>query len=120
MTGSQSTLLRTPVISERVSHPDSFYATDSVDEQAFRRQPIIGPMPDLIGDDLPSNPEYLDASFGAAAGLRVLDDDEDESFSVEETTFGGGETIKILHSPIEIIENYYDNIVPSAMDFASE
>ena len=73
----------------------------------------------MIGDDLPQNPDYLDSSFGAAAGLRVLDDDDDDTF-VEETSFEGGETIKMFHSPIEIVENYYDTIVPSSLDFASE
>ena len=80
---------------------------------------MIGPLPDMIADDLPRNPDYLDSSFGAAAGLRVLDDDEDENF-VEETSFEGGETIKMLHAPIEINENYYESIVPSSLDFASE
>lgn len=72
----------------------------------------------MIADDLPRNPDYLDSSFGAAAGLRVLDDEEDTF--VEETSFEGGETIKMLHAPIEIIENYYETIVPSSLDFASE
>ncbi len=31
---------------------------------------------DLIWDDLPTNPDYLDASFGPAAGFREITDEE--------------------------------------------
>ncbi|KAI5124376.1 hypothetical protein M0805_008979 [Coniferiporia weirii] len=103
----------------------------SLDEQAFRRQPVIGPLPDMIGDDLPNNPEYLDASFGAAAGFRPLDDNDEDEFYPEGSDHTpqpvgsmvsrhGGETIKMLCSPINIIENFYDTLTPSPIDFASE
>lgn len=85
----------------------------------------------MISDDLPQNPEYLDASFGAAGGLRALDDEEDEEFFPEDNgtatqTTGnvierhGGETVTMLFSPIEIVENYFDTLTPSSFDFASQ
>ncbi|TRM57600.1 hypothetical protein BD626DRAFT_514419 [Schizophyllum amplum] len=93
-----------------------------VDEQAYPRVPDIGPAPDLIIDDLPTNPDYLDESFGAAAGLRELRDDDLEDFDDEAeeipvyTPSGsqagvisrvGGETIKILRPEgIHITENH--------------
>ncbi|TDL27313.1 hypothetical protein BD410DRAFT_762110 [Rickenella mellea] len=98
-----------------------------LDEHAFSRQvPETGHAPDMISDDLPTNPEYLDASFGAAAGLRELDDD-DLDFTSEEDASGsetptqpfettgtvtryGGETIKMLYSSIGIIEHFYENL----------
>lgn len=107
------------------------YRKGSVDEQAFRRHPVIGPLPDLISDDLPSNPEYLDASFSAAAGFRELDDDEDE-FSLDEEqiprdTSGiiiskhGGETVRMLLSNnLSVTEFFYDTMTPDNLDLASE
>ena len=104
--------------------------SDSVDEQAFRRHPVIGPLPDLINDDLPSNPEYLDASFGAAAGLRPFDDEEDEFYPEEEQipressgiilSRHGGETIRMLGANLEIVEYFYDNMTADNIDLASE
>lgn len=92
--------------------------------------PEIGPMADMIHDDLPSNPEYLDASFGAAAGLRELtDDDLEEDYvasltaesrhlpdaSKPSVTTYGGETVTMLVPALDIVENYYDNLthIPS-------
>jgi autophagy-related protein 2 len=87
--------------------------------------PEVGPAPDMINDDLPTNLEYLDESFGAAAGLRELSDDE---FDVEEaglnratSTAGnsvsgivsrvGGETIKMLRSGgIRILHDFFDTL----------
>lgn len=102
-----------------------------MDEQAFRRPPVIGPLPDLIYDDLPTNAEYLDASFGAAAGLRPLeDDDSEDAFHPEQaisiqssgniTSRHGGETIKMLCPSISIIEDFYDTLQPGTLDYASE
>ncbi|TFY83716.1 hypothetical protein EWM64_g299 [Hericium alpestre] len=98
----------------------------SMDEQAFRRMPEVGAAPDLINDDLPSNAEYLDTSFGAAAGLRVLEDEDlddfDESDVVSDNTTLvageagitskiGGETIKLLRPEgIHAVENYFDSL----------
>ncbi|KAG9087874.1 autophagy- protein 2 [Ceratobasidium sp. 370] len=47
-----------------------------IDEETFRREPEVGFTPDMIDDDLPRNPDYLDESFGAAAGLMEFSDDE--------------------------------------------
>ncbi|KAG9127181.1 autophagy- protein 2 [Ceratobasidium sp. 392] len=47
-----------------------------IDDETFRRDPEVGFTPDMIDDDLPTNPDYLDESFGAAAGLMDLSDDE--------------------------------------------
>ncbi|KAH8117286.1 hypothetical protein DFH11DRAFT_1574221 [Phellopilus nigrolimitatus] len=114
-----------------VSEPQNSNLFHSLDEQAFLKQPVIGPLPDMISDDLPSNPEYLDASYGAAGGFRPLEDDDDNEFYHEESDLStpsagtivdrhGGETIKMLYSPIDIIENYYDTLTPSSIDLASE
>lgn len=79
----------------------------------------------MISDDLPVNQDYLDASFGTAAGLRELRDDDLEDFDMDEKTgrktpvigqLGvvsnvGGETIRILKS-FSFIEHYFDTISP--------
>ena len=83
--------------------------------------PEVGPAPDMINDDLPTNLEYLDESFGTAAGLRELSDDE---FDIEETGLNniagsvlgivsrvGGETIKMLRSEgIHILDDFFDTL----------
>jgi autophagy-related protein 2 len=93
--------------------------------------PEVGPPPDLISDDLPTNLDYLDASFGTAAGLRELRDDDLNEFDVDDKadidripySVGGpktgivsnigGETIRILRPEgIRIVENYFDNLPP--------
>ncbi|PPR03614.1 hypothetical protein CVT24_007729 [Panaeolus cyanescens] len=95
----------------------------SVDEQAFKKLPDIGPAPDMIYDDLPTNLEYLDVSYGTAAGLREIRDDDLDDFDREEvpredndpSTISriGGETIKIFESSgLEAIEDYFTNIPP--------
>ncbi|OCB84207.1 hypothetical protein A7U60_g8883 [Sanghuangporus baumii] len=126
---TQPTLPRRPT---HVTDPRSSTLLRSLDEHAFHRQPVIGPLPDMVDDDLPKNPEYLDASFGAAAGLRPLDDEdiEDEFYPEDHDDISqssgnivarhGGETVKMLHSPIEIVENYFDTLTPSSIDLASE
>ncbi|KAG2157198.1 hypothetical protein DEU56DRAFT_8443 [Suillus clintonianus] len=96
----------------------------SLDEQAFRRIPDVGNAADMISDDLPTNLDYLDESFGSAAGLRELRDDDLEDFDVQEdgrttpvagetgvVSNVGGETIRII-KPIRPIEHYYDTIPP--------
>jgi autophagy-related protein 2 len=100
----------------------------SIEDIAFRRLPEIGPAADMIYDDLPTNRDYLDESFGAAAGLRAFSDDElddlDDNSDGEteaknvlfmEVEPGGifnfnGETIKVHPEGINIIEEHYDNI----------
>lgn len=92
--------------------------------------PEVGPAPDMINDDLPTNMDYLDESFGAAAGLRELRDDDLDEFETEDvedertspvaTPDGtgivsrvGGETIKILRPEgIQVAEGYFDNLPP--------
>jgi autophagy-related protein 2 len=91
--------------------------------------PEVGPAPDMINDDLPTNLEYLDESFGAAAGLRELSDDDLE-FDVEDAELNnvtsisgtpmsgvvsrvGGETIKMLQpESIHVLDSFYDTLPP--------
>lgn len=107
--------------------------TASLDEEAFRQLPEVGSAPDMISDDLPSNLDYLDESFGAAAGLRELDDEFDE-FGVNDPASSssaradqpgvissyGGETIKIL-SPEGLRINYahFLTMTPDSVDGSS-
>ncbi|KAH9935004.1 uncharacterized protein B0H18DRAFT_1082721 [Fomitopsis serialis] len=91
----------------------------SLDEHAFRQLPEVGAAPDMIYDDLPTNPDYLDESFGAAAGLRELDDDEfDEADENNTTAYAyGGETIRMLRPEgLQIIEHYFDTMTPDSVD----
>jgi autophagy-related protein 2 len=82
----------------------------------------------MIYDDLPTNPEYLDESYGAAAGLREFSDDELDDFEdendaehneknivldeigPENSSSHNGETIKVHAEGINMIEEYYDNL----------
>ncbi|KAJ7632689.1 hypothetical protein FB45DRAFT_913186 [Roridomyces roridus] len=112
------------VVSPPISH-ESLMA--SVDDLAFKRVPEVGPPPDMINDDLPTNMEYLDESFGAAAGMRELleedleesdvDDDIDAEGAPEIVSKVGGETIKILRPEgLNIVEHYFDNLPPDTSD----
>jgi autophagy-related protein 2 len=102
---------------------------DSIDQHAFRSIPEVGAAPDMIYDDLPSNPDYLDVSFGAAAGLRELDDDDlDVDDSSQSKLMGsanlppypadkgvissvGGETIKLLDpNGLHAVENFFSTL----------
>lgn len=93
----------------------------------------------MISDDLPTNLDYLDESFGAAAGLRELRDDDLDEFDVGETDTDrahttavgsqatgivssvGGETIKIIRPEgIQIVEDYYDTLPSDAADGVPE
>jgi autophagy-related protein 2 len=88
----------------------------------------------MINDDLPSNPDYLDVSFGAAAGLRELEDDDLEmDDSGQSQVMGGakppmtpadtgvissvgGETIKVLDpNGLHAIENFF-NTLPALVE----
>ena len=90
----------------------------------------------MINDDLPSNLDYLDASFGTAAGLRELRDDDLDEFDLKEAESGrvtptqvsqqlgitsnvGGETIKLL-APLNIIEHHFDTLPPDSAGGKSE
>jgi autophagy-related protein 2 len=110
---------------------------DSIDQHAFRDVPEVGAAPDMIYDDLPSNPDYLDVSFGAAAGLRELDDDDldmdDQSQSEQmgglDGTYlpsnsgdkgvissVGGETIRLRDTNgLHIVENFF-NTLPALVE----
>lgn len=99
----------------------------SLDEHAFRRIPEVGAAPDMISDDLPSNPDYLDQSFSATAGLREITDDDLDDFGVEDnnpTTMEqpgvvskhGGETIRMLQPTLHTVEHHFDALPPDAND----
>lgn len=89
----------------------------------------------MINDDLPVNLDYLDESFGAAAGLRELRDDDLDEFNLDEAETGrmtptlvepqigiisniGGETIKMIR-PLKIVENHFDTLPPDSANVNS-
>jgi autophagy-related protein 2 len=86
--------------------------------------PEVGSAPDLIADDLPANMDYLDESYGAAAGLREMDDNDLDDFgdtftpNVDEgdptiILRVGGETVRVLQSSgLSTTENHF-NILPA-------
>ena len=97
--------------------------------------PDVGFAPDMINDDLPANLDYLDESFGAAAGLRELRDDDLDEFNLDEAETGrmtptlvepqigiisniGGETIKMIR-PLKIVENHFDTLPPDSTNVNS-
>ncbi|KZV69486.1 hypothetical protein PENSPDRAFT_481043 [Peniophora sp. CONT] len=94
----------------------------SVDEAAFRTAPEVGAAPDMIADDLPVNMDYLDESFGAAAGLRELTEDDMDEFDATYTpdidandpsiiSRVGGETIRLLEPEgIDVVENHFNTL----------
>jgi len=100
----------------------------SLDEEAFKTLPEVGAAPDMINDDLPSNLDYLDESFGAAAGFREIRDDEFDEEDIPtsntdaEGVFSiGGETIRMLSdSGIKIVEHHFDNLPPDALSDSSQ
>ena len=96
----------------------------SLDEEAFKALPEVGAAPDMINDYLPSNRDYLDESFGAAAGFREIGDDEfdEEDILVSNANDEGvlsnvgGETIRILSDTgIKVVEHHFDRLPPDAM-----
>jgi autophagy-related protein 2 len=106
----------------------------SVEDFAFKVAPEIGPSGDLIQDDLPTNLDYLDESFGSAAGLRELREEDLDEFDDDEEngTQGvpddpstvskiGGETIKIFESDgLEAVEGYFLSIPPDTSQGSSQ
>lgn len=84
----------------------------------------------MISDDLPSNLEYIDASFGAAAGLRELTEEDLEEDYVGTlprevkpsqanqplVSVYGGETVTMLVPALDIVEDYFDNLPPITAD----
>lgn len=120
---------RPTMISEQPSSRQNLMS--SIDDLAFKRVPDVGPAPDMIYDDLPTNLDYLDESFSAAAGLRELRDDDLEDFDDEGTdetqtpddqrvgivSKVGGETIKMLRPEgIHPVEHYFDTLQPEPID----
>ncbi|EJD44143.1 hypothetical protein AURDEDRAFT_185172 [Auricularia subglabra TFB-10046 SS5] len=105
----------------------------SVDDNAFRRLPAVGSAPDLVTDDLPRNMNYIDVSYGTAAGLVALPDDGEEddegSYLVRQpppssapgvVSEFGGETIRMLDpNGIHVIDDYFENLPPDVDDLAS-
>ena len=105
-----------------------------MEDLAFKRVPEVGPAGDMIYDDLPTNLDYLDVSFGAAGGLRELrdedlDDFDDEELLVQSGGVGdintiskvGGETIKIFESGgLGVTENHFLMIPPEKLGSTSE
>jgi autophagy-related protein 2 len=100
-----------------------------VEEMTFRKiVPEVGPAPDLIEDDLPSNTDYIDDSYGTAGGFRALEDDafeDDEEFAItglteqdvpdNVTILAGGETIRMLTSEkLHVEEHHFDTLPPEA------
>ncbi|KAK2466861.1 hypothetical protein APHAL10511_001119 [Amanita phalloides] len=119
------------MVSKRHSPESSMMS--SVEDFALQRPPEIGPAPDMISDDLPTNMVYLDESFGAAAGLRELcDEDLDDfdnghgpevdpaSLATEQSGTGvisrvGGETVKMIRPEgVQIIENFFESLADTS------
>lgn len=108
----------------------------TLDENAFRRlAPALSHDPDMVEDDLPTNPDYIDVSYGSAAGVRDLTDEDLDEF--DDGNFGGrrtptqgdrgvvsitgGETVKMLTPEgLNVIEGYYDNLPLNTDNLASE
>lgn len=105
----------------------------SIEDLAFAHAPQVGPAADMINDDLPTNPEYLDESFGAAGGLRELLPEDLDDFPEGEdyapstllaASAGegliskiGGETIRMLRpGRINIEENHFNTLPAEAID----
>ncbi len=103
----------------------------SVEDLTFKRMPEVGAAPDMISDDLPTNMYYLDDSFGTAAGLREICDDDLEDFDDEEIpaqssgdsnviSRAGGETIKIFDpNGLDVVEDYFLTVPPEANNRSS-
>jgi len=86
----------------------------------------------MIDDDLPKNADFIDASYGPAAGARPITEEDLEDFEGEGEHGGrstptlrgpgagilfsfGGETIRLMtNEGIRIIEGYYDNLPPES------
>ncbi|KAG8881224.1 autophagy- protein 2 [Tulasnella sp. 331] len=102
----------------------------SLEEDAFNL-PDVGLTGDMIYDDLPTNPDYLDSAYGASGGVDVLPEEAFEELSNGERSPGpetpipgtpenigvlsniGGETIRVLdESGLKIIDDYLDTVTP--------
>ncbi len=85
----------------------------SVEDLAFKKMPEVGPAPDMIFDDLPTNLDYLDESFGAAAGLRELVDEDLDQFSDDEIDIQTSPTTLILCRELEVKLSKY--LIPKGL-----
>jgi autophagy-related protein 2 len=86
----------------------------------------------MVDDDLPTNPDYLDDSFSATAGLRELEDEDLDEFDAEEVQVNindrsgllsayGGETIRLFDPKgLKVVENYYETLPPQAMEESAQ
>ncbi|KAG9015437.1 autophagy- protein 2 [Tulasnella sp. JGI-2019a] len=102
----------------------------SLEENAFTL-PDVGYTGDMIDDNLPTNPYYLDSAYGASGGVAVLPEEDFEELSDGERSPGPetptpgtpesvgilsnikGETIRILDSDgLNIVEDYLDTVTP--------
>ncbi|KAJ3725873.1 hypothetical protein C8R42DRAFT_575547 [Lentinula raphanica] len=121
------------VISEQ--QPNAGGIMSSVDNMAFKKVPEIGPAPDMIHDDLPRNPDYLDESFGAAGGFRELNEEDLNDFRDDEEVFPavssddndgvvsrvGGETIRLFRPEgLHFVDYYFDNLPPISENSPAE
>ena len=92
----------------------------------------MGSAPDMVVDDLPSNMDYLDQSFGAAGGLREFDDNDLDDFGkndaqntvlVDDPNIVSkfrGETVKMVPgASLGFVENYF-NTLPGISEEASQ
>lgn len=80
----------------------------------------------MMDDDLPTNLDYLDDSFGSLVGTHGIDDKETDEFSVHDADFArveqegvislvGGETIRLLNPDgFRIVEHHFDTLVPES------
>ena len=109
----------------------AYDVTASLDERAFARAPDLISAPDMIQDDLPTNMDYLDDSFSAAAGLRELTDDDFDEFGINSAPERGEsegvvakhgcETIRMLRPQgLSIIEHHFDTLPPDTDDGAPQ
>ncbi|KAG8750363.1 autophagy- protein 2 [Ceratobasidium sp. 428] len=82
-----------------------------IDDETFRREPAVF-TPDMIDDDLPTNLDYLDESFGAAAGLMDLSDDELLEPSADEAEMS--ESMLDSRAALQEETRYSNDMNPSA------
>lgn len=80
-----------------------------------------------MDDDLPSNMDYLDDSFGRVPSKYQIEEDEEDDFSVYDTqsiavgqdgvvSLIGGETIKLLQPEgLNIVEHHFDTLLPESV-----
>jgi autophagy-related protein 2 len=103
-------------------------------EDAFKVPPDIGPEPDMVKDDLPSNTDFIDGAYGSDAGVRPITDEDAEDDVFDKPVREGenqegptglvstvrGETIRLFtNEGIRVIEGYFDRLPPESLDSSS-